>query len=64
MDYSNTTTYKSTVVRGNNSGYIMGASTSLWRSTTAINSILFFSNGGNFAAGSTFKLYGIQAGSN
>ena len=61
MNYSNTTTYKTTI--GNESiasgGFV--AKAFLWRSTAAISSILLADDGGNLLAGSTFSLYGIAA---
>ena len=63
QNYSNTTTYKTTLVRWNdpirNAGMLVG----LWRSTAAINSIkIMVSNSTvNMSAGSTFTLYGIAA---
>jgi hypothetical protein len=69
MDYANTTTYKSLLQRSGNTTNIeykeVGAAASLWRSTAAISTIYIRGGGGNatvgFAAGSTFKLYGIEA---
>ncbi len=71
QDYANTSTYKTALVRQNcpytttafptNAGAVVG----LWRSTSAITSIVidqFNSGSGNFDTGSTFKLYGIEAG--
>jgi hypothetical protein len=65
MNYSNTTTYKTTIGRN---GYASGtyASTDavvgLWRNTNAITSItLTVRNSGSFATGTTFTLYGIAA---
>jgi len=63
MNYANTTTYKTVMGRGNNSGaYVMGA-VGLWRSTAAITSMViapeFSAN--NWNAGSTFTLYGIAS---
>ena len=69
FDYANTTTYKTVLVRDNNPvgsavpGVCAGVGT--WRSTAAITSILLrSSNVGQIITGSTFKLYGILAGSN
>jgi hypothetical protein len=62
MNYSNTTTYKTSLTRWNttgSTGYV-GANANLWRSTAAITSIVF-SNSVNFSIGSTFTLYGIKA---
>ncbi len=62
MNYANTTTYKTTISRGNTSAYRTRAYAGLWRSTAAINRIDILNNGTyNFAAGSTFSLYGIKA---
>lgn len=69
QDYANTTTYKTSLTRHNqsqanvSSGYteVMGQ-VNLWRSTAAINSITLSLNSSTYTAGSIFKLYGIQAG--
>jgi len=65
QDYSNTTTYKTMLTRANTpstSGYVQ-ALVGLWRSTSAITRIdLIPGSGANFTSGSTFKLYGIEAG--
>ena len=61
MNYANTTTNKTTLLRGNGNG--IGATVAfvgLWRNTAAINSIQLFLNA-NFLSGSTFTLYGIKA---
>lgn len=61
MNYSNTTTYKTFVSRGNTGGEVF-AWVNLWRSTSAINSIkLFCNDGSNFSVGSQLTLYGILA---
>jgi len=61
QNYSNTTTYKTALLRGG-STYVMGTAVGLWRSTAAINAIKIFPNGGNnFKTASTFTLYGIKA---
>ena len=63
FDYSNTTTYKTYTSRANNGGTGIDAIVGLWRSTSAINSVKLICSGSrNFDIGSTFKLYGIQAG--
>lgn len=64
MDYANTTTYKTAISRGSESVNGAMAVAVLWRNTAAITSILLKPFTGNFDTGSTFKLYGIQAGSN
>lgn len=61
QDYSNTTTYKTAISRANNASNGVEATASLWRSTAAINSININSSTSSFAAGSIFKLYGIEA---
>lgn len=62
-DYSNTATYKTFLARTSDAGQEVMASVGLWRSTAAINSINIGTNNSvNFTAGSTFKLYGIEAG--
>lgn len=62
MNYANTTTYKTIISRGNEASATAAAFINLWRSTSAITSInLQQPGGGNFAAGSSFTLYGIKA---
>ena len=61
MNYSNTTTHKTMLSRANNSGVQVDALVGLWRSTSAITSIIVYSSSGNFDTGSTFSLYGITA---
>jgi hypothetical protein len=62
-DYSNATTYKTLLSRSNQADSGVFAYVGLWRSTAAINSINIVGGTNNILAGSTFKLYGIQAGS-
>lgn len=67
MNYSNTTTNKTSLHRVNVTGGsypAVEANVSLWRSTAAINSITIFTSGGNFLAGSTFTVYGIANADN
>jgi hypothetical protein len=71
MNYANTTTYKTILQRGNDAGDStvgyrqVGTGVSLWRSTSAITSIVIKGLGGNnatgFSTGSTFTIYGIKA---
>ena len=62
QNYSNATTYKSFLSRWNNTGTLVAGAVSLWRSSSAITSVLVGMGGGNsFAAGTTFTLYGIAA---
>jgi len=58
-NYSNTTTYKSTLTRADADNGAQ-AWCSIWRNTNAISSINIFGPY-NFASNSTFTLYGIKA---
>jgi hypothetical protein len=61
-NYSNSTTYKTTLSRGNDAAAVTQALVGLWRSTSAITQIKLYPNSGiQFASGSTFTLYGITA---
>jgi hypothetical protein len=63
QDYANTTTYKTAIARHNNPAGVVQAYVSLWRATPAAISTLTLScSNQSFVTGSTFKLYGIQAG--
>jgi hypothetical protein len=63
QNYSNTTTYKTFIGRANNAATGTDAVVGLWRSTSAITSLLVkpASIGNEFASGSTFTLYGIKS---
>jgi hypothetical protein len=61
MNYSNTTTNKTALIRGNNAALFTDATVGVWRSTAAITSITLASDGAAFDSGSTFNLYGIAA---
>jgi hypothetical protein len=61
MNYSNSTTYKTMLSRANNASVQVDALVGLWRSTSAITSIVIYSSSGNFDIGSTFTLYGIKS---
>ena len=61
QNYSNTTTYKTTIGRCNNAAGHTEAIVNLWRNTAAITTIDFTNANSNFAIGSTFTLYGIKA---
>lgn len=61
MNYANTTTYKTALMRASDAGAELNAYVGLWRNTAAITSITVFPNTDNFSTGSTFTLYGIQA---
>jgi len=63
MNYSNTTTYKTILGRGNDATLTM-ATVSLVRDTVATNTIKLQANDAgsiNFTTGTTFTLYGIKA---
>ena len=60
QNYSNSTTYKTLLSRTNDSSLLVQATVSLWRSTSAITSLVIASNG-NISSGSTFTLYGIAS---
>jgi len=62
-NYSNTTTYKTSICRGSNAaGGDVTSTVCLWRNTVAINSITCYSGASaNLAAGTTLALYGITA---
>ena len=62
MDYANTTTNKTVLTRAGNASFGTDAIVGLWRNTAAITSITVDLDAGNWNTGTTFKLYGIQAG--
>lgn len=61
MDYSQTNKHKSILYRTSNSlqGVFAGAYRA--QTNTAVSSIIFQLEGGSFAAGSTFAIYGVTA---
>jgi hypothetical protein len=61
FNYSNSTTYKTVLARGNRANAGLDATVGLWRSTAAITSIVIFLTGSNLATGTTATLYGISA---
>jgi hypothetical protein len=62
QNYSNTTTNKTVLVRGDDANNYVLATVGLFRDTSAISTIsLATSSGANFSIGSTFSLYGILA---
>ena len=61
MNYSNTTTHKTSLLRYSAADTAATAVVSLWRSTSAINTIQIIANGNNLTSGSTLSLYGILA---
>jgi hypothetical protein len=62
QDYSNSTTFKTTLARTGSAAQDTRAIVSLWRNTASITSIALGTYSSTFVAGSTFTLYGIQAG--
>lgn len=63
QNYSNSSTYKTSLIRANGSGDIT-ATVGLWRNTNAITSVTLTAYGNaneNWASGCTFTLYGISA---
>ena len=64
QNYSNSTTYKTCVSRGNSAGNLVIANAGMWRSTSAITSIvLSVADASNFNTGTVVTLYGIKAAS-
>jgi hypothetical protein len=62
MNYSNTTTNKTYLIRDTYAAGSVIQRVGLWRNTAAISTIVLGNDGGtNFAIGSTFNLYGIKA---
>jgi len=60
MNYSNTTTFKTVLMRTGNAANSTVASVGLWQSTSAITSLSMAIGGSyTFGTGSTFTLYGI-----
>ena len=60
QNYSNSTTYKTTIAKSAISTNGIETTAGLWRSTNAITSIAIYS-ASSFLTGSTFTLYGIKA---
>jgi hypothetical protein len=62
QNYANTNTYKTVLTRASSAPSGVSAVVGLWRSTAAITSLVLRStSANNYAAGSTFTLYGIKA---
>jgi hypothetical protein len=61
QNYSNSTTYKTMLGRGDEVTNVTMATSNLWRNTAAVTSVTIFTPSNNFAIGSTFTLYGISA---
>lgn len=62
QNYTNTNLYKTILTRASLANNDVTAAVSLWRSTSAITSVVFYVGGlANWEIGSTFTLYGIAA---
>jgi hypothetical protein len=61
QNYSNTTTTKNILIRGNQAIDSLAVIAGLWRSTAAITSLDIQNQGTAWKIGSTFTLYGIAA---
>ena len=61
MNYANTTTNKTNLIRYSEAGKDVEASAGLFGSTSAITSVSVGMQVSNISAGSTFTLYGIKA---
>jgi hypothetical protein len=62
QNYSNSTTYKTVLIRNNNTAFGTEATVGLWRNTAAITSIkCYLDRAESYVVGSTFTLYGIKA---
>ena len=61
QNYSNTTTYKTCLIRAGRATAATEITVGIWRSTTAITSIKVESDTSNYQSGSTLTLYGIKA---
>jgi hypothetical protein len=60
QNYSNTTTSKTVLLRADSASQNTELAVSLWRNTSAINSITLLNASGNITGG-TYTLYGIKA---
>ena len=61
INYANTTTYKSVMSRTNRAAGGLDFFVGLWRSTSAITTVLLYPGSGTFLDGTTLTLYGIVA---
>ena len=61
MNYSNSTTNKTVLVRAGNTLYGTDAVVGLWRNTAAITSLRIFCDGGGNWTSGNISLYGIKA---
>jgi hypothetical protein len=61
QNYSNTTTYKTVLIRSNDTTGRAVVEVALWRSNSAINQIRIYDDYNNMKIGTTLTLYGIKA---
>jgi hypothetical protein len=62
QNYSNTTTYKTALIRANRAAQAAEAIVGIWRATpAAISSIDFSLSSSSYTAGTVFTIYGIKA---
>jgi hypothetical protein len=62
QNYSNSTTFKTCLIKESDATYELTAKAGLWQSTNAITSLTLERVTGNWSSGSTFSIYGIQVG--
>jgi hypothetical protein len=61
MNYANSTTNKTFLIRAGQAADSTAAAVDLWRSTSAINSVTLTAMAAQIATGSTFTLYGVKS---
>lgn len=61
MSYANTSVFKTALNAGALAGDNVARNVNLWRSTSAITNLSFFTTTGNIKSGSTFSLFGVKA---
>jgi hypothetical protein len=61
QNYSNSTTYKTVLIRSSRASSGVDAIVGLWRNTAAITSVTVFGSDFDLASGTTLTLYGIAA---
>jgi hypothetical protein len=61
MNYANSNTFKTILIRDNSASLSTTACVNLWRSTAAINNIRLFKQIGNHSVGTIATLYGVKS---
>jgi hypothetical protein len=61
MNYTNVTTFKTTLLKFQSVSESVGLNVGLWRNTAAITTVAFSANNGNLVSGSSFTLYGVKS---